>query len=386
MWTILGGVLVIFAQIVIAEENDRCMEKMDPGPCQYYQVKWFWDPKYERCNEFHYGGCLGTRNRFNTKQECVKQCIFKEHNPASIPDLCLLDPDPGHCGDERHGQWWYFFNAVSGVCEQFFFYGCGGNHNKFYSLYQCRKVCGERLSPQIACDRCDVRTSTCQQNSKYNYTCECRDGFQKNEHNECVDIDECRQGKSECAQNAWCENTVGGHKCTCMAGYVGDGNTCTYVGVGKSVDDCTLCSSDATCSNGVCQCKVGFMGDGYNCSDTDECKRTPNPCDPMATCKNNEGSFTCTCPVGYAGNGYNCTKITKSCLDKFDRDYQESCGLENWREHYYLDHTSKRCSLFWYDGCPGKSYNIFSDLQTCENMCERTHVLTRAVALPVVLP
>ena len=135
--------------IQFTEPSDRCLQPLDPGPCQYFQTKWFWDAKFERCNEFHYGGCLGNGNRFNTKQECVKQCIFKEHNPATIPDLCLLDADSGHCPDDRNGQWWYFFNAITGVCEQFFYYGCGGNHNKFYSLYQCRKVCGERLSPQI---------------------------------------------------------------------------------------------------------------------------------------------------------------------------------------------------------------------------------------------
>lgn len=60
-----------------------------------------------------------------------------------------MDADQGHCGDERNGHWWYFFNQESGECEKFFYYGCGGNDNKFYSLHMCRKVCGERLSPQI---------------------------------------------------------------------------------------------------------------------------------------------------------------------------------------------------------------------------------------------
>jgi hypothetical protein len=65
-------------------------------------------------------------------------------------------------------------------------------------------------------------------------------------------------------------------------------------------------------------------------------------------------------------------------LDRFDREYQESCRGGNWREHYFLDPMTKRCSLFWYDGCPGTSMNIFSSLQTCEKMCEHTNVLTRS--------
>ncbi|KIH54246.1 Kunitz/Bovine pancreatic trypsin inhibitor domain protein [Ancylostoma duodenale] len=37
-----------------------------------------------------------------------------------------------------------------------------------------------------------------------------------------------------------------------------------------------------------------------------------------------------------------------------------------------------QCQPFWYDGCKGRSRNIFSDQETCEQMCEATNVLTRA--------
>ncbi|CAJ0926784.1 unnamed protein product, partial [Mesorhabditis belari] len=178
--------------------EDRCLETIDPGPCQVYQMKWFWDESDGQCKEFTYGGCLGTKNRFNTKQECIKMCRYKLFNPAAVPDLCLLEVDHGHCSDERNGQWWYWFNSDSGECEKFFYYGCGGNDNKFYSIHLCRKVCGERLSPQIACDHCDLRTSYCKGNSKYNYTCECRTGFQRNTQGECIDIEECRGFTAVC--------------------------------------------------------------------------------------------------------------------------------------------------------------------------------------------
>ncbi|KHN80174.1 Nidogen-2 [Toxocara canis] len=354
------------------------MEPLDPGPCQYYQVKWFWDKADEECKEFHYGGCLGSRNRFDNKQQCMKQCIYKMHNPVAVPDLCLLDVDPGHCNDDRRGQWWYYFNPVTGECDKFFYYGCGGNDNRFYSLYQCRKVCGERLAPQIACERCDIRTSFCKSHSKYNYTCECRDGYAKNAHDECIDIDECRLHTAKCDRNAWCTNTIGSYNCECMAGYRGDGKRCTFVGIGRSSVDCADCSPHATCSNGVCMCKEGFIGDGFNCSDVNECLRAPYVCDKNAECRNTDGSFICECLPGFAGNGYTCTTSKNACLDSFDRGYQQQCGSENWREHYYLDHQTKRCSLFWYDGCPGTSRNIFSSLETCETMCEMTNVLARA--------
>ncbi|VDL86051.1 unnamed protein product [Nippostrongylus brasiliensis] len=163
---------------------------------QLTKTKWFWDEADESCKEFHYGGCMGNKNRFNTRHECLKQCRYKLFNPVAVPDLCLLEPDPGNCGDERLGQWWYYFNSDLGTCEKFFFYGCGGNDNKFYSLHMCNKVCGERLSPQI-------------------------------------DIDECRGYKAACDRNAWCTNTIGSYSCECMASYRGDGKHCTFVGLGK---------------------------------------------------------------------------------------------------------------------------------------------------------
>uniref|UniRef100_A0A0N5B336 Kunitz/Bovine pancreatic trypsin inhibitor domain protein n=1 Tax=Strongyloides papillosus TaxID=174720 RepID=A0A0N5B336_STREA len=363
----------------VDENTDRCLEPLDAGPCQYYSTKWFYDSKDETCKEFYYGGCLGSRNRFDNKQQCIKQCLYREHNPAAIPDLCLLDHDPAYCPDDRIGQWWYYFNANTGECEKFYYYGCGGNHNKFYSLYQCRKVCGERLAPQIACDRCDVRTSFCKQNTKLNYTCECLPGYGKDIYGNCVDIDECRVGGNDCHADAWCTNVLGGYSCACKAGYVGDGKKeCTFVGLGKSTDDCSKCSEFATCSQGVCQCNKGYQGDGFICKDVNECYGTPYPCDRNAECRNVNGSFICECTKGFAGNGYYCTQDRRACLDKFNEGYTKQCGNENWRENYYYDHNSKRCTLFWYDGCKETSRNIFNDLGTCEEMCEESHVLARS--------
>lgn len=72
-------------------------------------------------------------------------------------DICLMDPDAGKCPDstKANGQIWYFFNSETGLCENFLYHGCAaGNQNRFYSLYQCKKICGERFDPQIGlfCD------------------------------------------------------------------------------------------------------------------------------------------------------------------------------------------------------------------------------------------
>ena len=45
---------------------------------------------------------------------------------------------------------------------------------------------------------------------------------------------------------------------------------------------------------------------------------------------------------------------------------------------YMFDSNLKKCNLFWYSGCNGTSRNHFGNQQTCEEMCERSHVLDRA--------
>ena len=41
------------------------------------------------------------------------------------------------------------------------------------------------------------------------------------------DIDECVTGTHNCSDFAVCNNTKGGHNCTCKKGFLGDGENCT---------------------------------------------------------------------------------------------------------------------------------------------------------------
>uniref|UniRef100_A0A915D9P8 Uncharacterized protein n=1 Tax=Ditylenchus dipsaci TaxID=166011 RepID=A0A915D9P8_9BILA len=320
--------------------------------------------------------------------------------PNSFPlfqGLCLLDPNPGYCGEEdqnpnsaseisnSNAQWYYYFNAIAGICEQFLFFGCSveshNNYNRFYSLYQCRSICGQRLEPEINCDKCDVRTSYCKFFSKHNSSCECRYGYTKlSGDEECTDVDECAYDKTkkhQCDENAVCKNKAGSYICECVPGYVGNGKQCTLVGL----ENCSDCSPNATYIAGksTCQCKSGFVGDGFNCTDVNECQMSPNVCHQNAKCKNSIGSFSCECRKGFAGNGYSCTKNKLACLDRFDPHYRANCGDEKgWRQHYYLDHETKQCAMFWYNSCPSASTNIFSTLSTCQNMCQHSKLLQKA--------
>ncbi|KAK9961449.1 hypothetical protein ABG768_009237 [Culter alburnus] len=52
-----------------------CLEPLDPGPCQEYVVKWYFDPKANSCAQFWFGGCNGNKNQFDSEQTCRKSCV-----------------------------------------------------------------------------------------------------------------------------------------------------------------------------------------------------------------------------------------------------------------------------------------------------------------------
>ena len=88
---------------------------------------------------------------------------------------------------------------------------------------------------------------------------------------------------------------------------------------GTDCGGCTLgidtCSHLATCENApaagfICTCIAGYEGDGTTCTDIDECADPVlNTCDVNATCTNLPGTFSCECNPGYEGDGFTCAPI-----------------------------------------------------------------------------
>ncbi|KAL6457608.1 hypothetical protein MHYP_G00345710 [Metynnis hypsauchen] len=52
-----------------------CRQRLDPGPCRNYKIKWYYDPEANACAQFWYGGCHGNSNRFETHDSCRKTCV-----------------------------------------------------------------------------------------------------------------------------------------------------------------------------------------------------------------------------------------------------------------------------------------------------------------------
>jgi EGF domain len=56
-----------------------------------------------------------------------------------------------------------------------------------------------------------------------------------------------------------------------------------------------------------CTCRAGYSGDGKTCQVSDAC--VSHPCDPHAACTiTGPGTFACSCESGYTGNGKSCQK------------------------------------------------------------------------------
>ncbi|NXR40817.1 TFPI1 inhibitor, partial [Zosterops hypoxanthus] len=149
-----------------------CAMKADDGPCKAIHIRYFFNIKSRKCEEFEYGGCHGNENNFLTLEECQEKCVptghlrfilqtssssvvalgcilvfilffftHPVHNLALIlgkPDFCFHAQEPGVC---RGYFTRYFYNKETKLCEAFKYGGCLGNQNNFRSLEECQATC-----------------------------------------------------------------------------------------------------------------------------------------------------------------------------------------------------------------------------------------------------
>ena len=212
------------------------------------------------------------------------------------------------------------------------------------------------------CARGKCNDASCPTNqaciSETTIDCKCVEGFEFDQSNDCVDIDECSTSNN-CDINSKCENLPFTYTCACNIGFIGNGTSCscpkgfflTPNRVCADLNECSTsheCHIKAECMNSIgtydCECKSGFIGDGRDCScrkgyemdnagnciDIDECS-SEDTCHPNAECQNIIGSYECKCKYGFVGNDETCQDVcyrrdeSNECIEIDDCKVSNKC-------------------------------------------------------------
>ncbi|VDK71749.1 unnamed protein product [Anisakis simplex] len=56
------------------ENIHPCEQPRETGPCDRFVTKWYYNKADGTCNRFHYGGCEGNANRYDTENACKAEC------------------------------------------------------------------------------------------------------------------------------------------------------------------------------------------------------------------------------------------------------------------------------------------------------------------------
>nr|XP_046244005.1 signal peptide, CUB and EGF-like domain-containing protein 2 isoform X4 [Scatophagus argus] len=139
-----------------------------------------------------------------------------------------------------------------------------------------------------------------------------------------IRADPCAEGSDGCHIDAICQTTQSSYKCTCKAGFKGDGKHC------EDTDECDLeynggCVHECNNipGNYRCTCYDGFnlAHDGHNCLDVDECKFNNGGC--QHTCVNTMGSYECRCKDGFflSDNQHTCIHRSVEGLNCMNKEH-----------------------------------------------------------------
>ncbi|KAJ8945427.1 hypothetical protein NQ318_009883 [Aromia moschata] len=83
-----------------------CMQDSEPGPCQGYFSRWYFESTKQMCLPFVYGGCRGNRNNFLTAEECNEACsVVRDALSGRPPQIAASESLAGQPVDCMVTEW-----------------------------------------------------------------------------------------------------------------------------------------------------------------------------------------------------------------------------------------------------------------------------------------
>nr|CUU99114.1 hypothetical transcript [Hymenolepis microstoma] len=68
----------------VPSPNPKCRMPIAAGSCFAHIISYGYNSRTGRCEQFFYTGCLGNENRFNTYEECERECGVSEASPPPL--------------------------------------------------------------------------------------------------------------------------------------------------------------------------------------------------------------------------------------------------------------------------------------------------------------
>uniref|UniRef100_A0ABI7ZME8 EGF-like domain-containing protein n=1 Tax=Felis catus TaxID=9685 RepID=A0ABI7ZME8_FELCA len=181
----------------------------------------------------------------------------------------------------------------------------------------------------------------------------CLPGYEPDEQERCVDVDECAQALHDCRPSQECHNLPGSYQCTCPDGYRKIGPECV------DIDECRYRYCQHRCVNLPgsfrCQCEPGFQlgPNNRSCVDVNECDMGA-PCEQR--CFNSYGTFLCRCHQGYElhRDGFSCNDI-------------DECSYSSYLCQYRCVNEPGRFSCHCPQGYQLLATRLCQDIDECES-------------------
>ncbi|XP_041453703.1 protein eyes shut homolog [Lytechinus variegatus] len=306
----------------------RCFDTLDPIPF------------YDACV---FDGCIVPASQLNETtchlielyaQACLdREAVIEDwRNDSFCPVSCPADQAYSWCTDACPSTCYDVIQGASPICDRPCVEGCRCPDGLVFDGFDCVDM------SQCGCYVDGIYYSI--GDSIYTPGC-----FSKRT---CTGNNKIDSSAQTCSEFATCRIEEGEHGCNCLAGYAGDGITCSDINEcdsspcinGACVNDinfyacncdrgwsgynCDLACMENPCENGgscveidatsfECQCPFPFNGTFCEINN-DPCQMDPTPCLNGATCNNYGLLYNCSCAYGF--QGFNCEEEVNPCRDE----------------------------------------------------------------------